>query len=84
MNKEIFELAAINAIATFPETDNSTLKEFIATLFTETHSSEQIDELIKQLTYLNLFETIANPNSEASKGLQSFINLIRQKAHEKK
>ncbi|WNY24903.1 hypothetical protein [Methanolapillus millepedarum] len=83
MNQEIFEFATINAIATLPESSNSTLKEFTASVFVETHSIEQIEKLITKLKVFNLFETIAHPNNESSKWLNLFIDLIRQKVNEK-
>jgi|GEM_PF-3284939 len=83
MNQEIFEFATINAIAALPEPANSTLKEFTAFVFVETHSIEQIEELITKLKVFNFFETINHPNTESSKWLNLFIDSIRQKVNEK-
>ena len=83
MNQDIFEFATIHAIAILPEPDNSTIKEITASIFVETHSIEQIEEMITRLKVLNLVETLTHPNNESSKWTNLFIDSIRQKALKK-
>jgi hypothetical protein len=83
MDQDIFEFITINAIATLPEPDNSLVRELVAVVFVETHSTEQIEEMIKKLKVFNLFETLAHPNNKSSKWFNLFIDSILQKKSEK-
>lgn len=83
MDQDIFEFAIIRTVAILPEPENSATRETTAFAFVWTHSTEQIEEMIKRLKIFSFAETIANPDNESSKWLNLFIDSIRQKTGEK-
>ena len=83
MNQDIFELATINAIAILPEPDYTAIKEATAFIFVETHSIEQIEEMITKLKVFNLAKSLVSSTDESPKWVKLFIESMRQKASEK-
>ena len=80
MDQDIFEFAIINAIATLPEPENLPARELAAAIFVETHSTEQIKNMITRLKVFDVSKTLIRPDNESSRCVKMFIDSIRQKA----